>query len=59
MEHLSMENGHFQPQEQQLQESVQWRRDKVLELTSQGHEVIVIEKCKYLTIRTNKQLLVK
>ena len=37
-EHLSMENEHgLQHKEQHLQESLQWRRDKVLELSSQGH----------------------
>jgi hypothetical protein len=56
MEHLSLG---MEQQNQQEEQSIQWRRDKVLELSSQGHEVIVIEKCKYLTIRTNKQLLVE
>jgi DNA-binding CsgD family transcriptional regulator len=34
MEHLSMDMEH---QNQQEAQSIQWRRDKVLELTSQGH----------------------
>jgi hypothetical protein len=33
MEHLSIDMEH----QEQEQESIQWRRDKVLELTSQGH----------------------
>jgi hypothetical protein len=40
-EHLSIENEHLQQQEQRHEEqeqgeSVQWGRDKVLELSSQG-----------------------
>jgi DNA-binding CsgD family transcriptional regulator len=34
MEHLSM---NMERQNQQEEQSIQWRRDKVLELTSQGH----------------------
>jgi transposase len=54
-EHLSTENEHLQ--QQQLQESVQWRRDKVLELSSQGHSQRDISKILQVSLGTvNKDL---
>jgi hypothetical protein len=51
-EHLSTENEHWQ-QEQ----SVQWRRDKVLELSSQGHSQRDISKILQVSLGTvNKDL---
>jgi hypothetical protein len=53
-----MENEHGQQhQEQQFQESVQWRRDKVLELSSQGHSQRDISKVLQVSLGTvNKDL---
>ena len=49
-----MENEHGQQQEQ---ESVQWRRDKVLELTSQRHSQIDISTVLQVSLGTvNKDL---
>jgi hypothetical protein len=51
-----MENEHGQ-QQQQEQESVQWRRDKVLELSSQGHSQRDISKILQVSLGTvNKDL---
>ena len=57
MEHLSMDMEHSQQQqeeeeEEQLQESIQWRRDKVLELSSQGHSQRDISKILQIRIGT-------
>jgi hypothetical protein len=53
MEHLSMDMEHSQQQqeeeeEEQLQESIQWRRDKVLEL-SKG---IYPKFCKFVLVQS-------
>jgi transposase len=51
-----MENEHLQ-QQQQEQEPVQWRRDKVLELTSQGHSQRDISKILQVSLGiVNKDL---
>jgi DNA-binding NarL/FixJ family response regulator len=54
---LSMKNEHWQQEEeeqrqQRQQESVQWRRDKVLELNSQGHSQREISTILHIGIGT-------
>ena len=55
MEHLSM---NLERRNQQEEQSIQWRRDKVLELSSQGHSQREISTMLQIGIGTVKRFIV-
>ena len=55
MEHLSM---NLERRNQQEEQSIQWRRDRVLELSSQGHSQREISTMLQIGIGTVKRFIV-